>query len=45
MYKGQSIDCSYFLGKASSFAYNSNADDMIDTPHSSLKGAGVVNGL
>lgn len=45
MYKGQSIDCSYFLGKDSSFAYNYNADDMVETPYSSLKGAGVVNGL
>ena len=45
MYKGQSIDCSYFLGKASSFAYNYNADDMIVTTQSSLKGAGVVKGL
>ena len=45
MYKGQSIDCSYFLGKDSSFAYNYNADDMIETPYSSLKGANDDNGL
>ena len=45
MYKGQSIDCSYFLGKDSSFAYNYNTDDMIETPLSSLKGASVLNGL